>query len=420
MDLTRRHLLGGLGGLAASAAVGRAAQPGAAPSGPVPTPAPQGAGVPLPRKTDFAILEGMTYINGAYIHPVSVASAENVRRYAQSRLHPDGPAKWDRLDIKAEFAALINAKPSEIAFVPNTTTGENLIFNGLDIVGTGGNVVTDALHFEGALIHLQALAKDGLDLRIVMPRDWRIQLADLEKVVDRKTRLVELSHVAMFTGFQHDLKAVCDLAHANGALVYADIAQSAGCTPIDVKACNVDFCACSSFKWLMGDFGLGFLYAREDLLDRVIRRSQYGYYQAAKMATHFLPYDDPGKGPLSFELRPDATGHFEVGSQASGAWAALSMSLPYIRTLGVEKIEAYRQPMLQRLQKEMPRLGFEPLTPAGSRSALVSFGTRDAMAYAERLKKAGINVRLSRHFIRLSPSVYNDMADIERFLEAVS
>jgi len=75
---------------------------------------------------------------------------------------------------------------------------------------------------------MQALARAGLDLRIVMPRDWRIQLADLERVVDRNTKLIELSHVAMFTGFQHDLKAVCDLAHANGALVYADIAQSRG------------------------------------------------------------------------------------------------------------------------------------------------------------------------------------------------
>jgi selenocysteine lyase/cysteine desulfurase len=167
---------------------------------------------------------------------------------------------WERIDIKAEFAALINARPSEIAFIPNTTTGENFVLNGLGLPASGGNVVTDALHFEGALIHLGALKRDGLDVRIVLPRDWRIQLEDLDRVIDNKTKLVELSLVAMFTGFQHDLKAVCDLAHSRGALVYADIAQAAGCTPIDVKASGVDFCACSSFKWLMGDFGLGFLY----------------------------------------------------------------------------------------------------------------------------------------------------------------
>lgn len=373
----------------------------------------------FPFKGDFAIREGHTYINSAYIHPMSRASADNVRQYVAARAMPDAES-WDRIDIKAEFAALINADPSEIAFIPNTTTGENLIVNGLDLRGAGANVVTDALHFEGALIHLEALRKTGLELRIVKPRDWRIELRDLERVVDKKTKLVELSHVAMFTGFQHDLKAVCDLAHANGALVYADVAQSAGCTPLDVKATGVDFCACSSFKWLMGDFGLGFLYARKALLDQVVRRSQYGYYQASQMTTHFLPYDPPGADPLTFELTDDAAGHFEVGSQANGAWAALSKSLPYLRKLGVENIEAYRQPLLRKLHSEMPALGFEPLTPADSKSALIAFAKRDAARLEKRLKEARVNVRLGRNFIRISPSVFNDMGDIDRLLSALS
>ena len=413
MDLSRRHLLTGFGGLAVSGALGTAAhaQADSARTG--------GAPEELPRKSDFAIGDGDTYLNCAYIHPMSVASAENVQRYVRSRSRPDGE-EWQRLDIKAEFAALINAKPSEIAFIPNTTTGENLIVNGLGLPGSGGNVVTDALHFEGALIHLKALQKEGLDVRTVMPRDWRIDLRDLEKVVDRNTKLVEISHVAMFTGFEHNLKAVCDLAHAHGALVYVDIAQSAGCTPIDVKASGVDFCACSSFKWLMGDFGLGFLYVREDLLGRVVRRSQYGYYMASSIATHFMPYDPPDREPLTFELGTNATGHFEVGSQANGAWASLSASLPYIRRLGVDNIEAYRQPMLRKLHKEMPSLGFEPLTPSDSKSALITFAMKDAGPVQQRLKRARINARVGRHFFRLSPSVFNDMRDIDRLLDALA
>jgi selenocysteine lyase/cysteine desulfurase len=410
MDITRRNVLAGLSSLAASATLGSAANAGMT-----------RADRPLqfPRKGDFAIREGQTFLNSAYIHPMPVAAAENVRRYAVARSQPD-TAEWERIDVKAEFAALINARPSEISFIPNTTTGENFVLNGLGLPASGGNVVTDALHFEGALIHLQALKQQGLDVRMVLPRDWRIELKDLERVVDKKTKLVELSLVAMFTGFQPDLKAVCDLAHANGALVYADIAQAAGCTPIDVKASGVDFCACSSFKWLMGDFGLGFLYVREDLLDRVIRRTHYGYYMASSMATHFLPYDPAGSEPFTFALSPDATGHFEVGTTANGAWAALSKSLPYIRKLGVERIEAYRQPMLQRLRKEMPRLGFEPMTPVESKSALISFATKDMRPVTDRLTKAKINARFGSHFIRLSPSVFNDMADIDRLLDALS
>ena len=72
-----------------------------------------------------------------------------------------------------------------------------------------------------------------------------------------RTKLVAVSLVSMINGFQHDLKALCDIAHSRGALVYADIIQGAGAVPIDVHAWGVDFCACATYKWLMGDFGVG-------------------------------------------------------------------------------------------------------------------------------------------------------------------
>jgi len=375
----------------------------------------------LPRKADFAIPAGETYINSAYVHPMPNAGREALRKYVESRTSPVLDTHYDREHVKAEFAAFINAKPSEISYVPNTSTGENLVVNGLGIVGTDANVVTDALHFDGALLHLGELKRrSGLDVRIVMPRDWRIDLKDLERVIDRKTRLVEISHVAMTNGFQHDLKAVCDLAHSRGAYVYADIIQAAGNTPIDVRASGVDFAACSTFKWLMGDFGLGFLYVKEELLDRVLRQTQYGYYQAAAIQTHFLPGDEPGAAPYSWKLSPDATGRFEVGTSGSGAQHVLEETLPYIRKIGVEKIHAHRQPLLKRLREEMPRLGFASITPPESTSAITSFTMKDRANVVERLKKANVNVRVAEDFLRVSPSVFNDMGDIEKLLEALS
>ena len=377
----------------------------------------------LPAKRDFAIPDGITYLNCAYTHPIPKAGFEALRDYADRRARPEAvskPLQKKPVDIKAEFAALINAKPSEISFIPNTSTGENLVVNGLDIPRSGGNVVTDELHFEGALLHLQALQqKPGLDLRIVKPRDWRIDLQDLQQAIDKKTRLVELSLVAMDNGFQHDLKAVCDVAHASGAYVYADIVQAAGNTPIDVRASGVDFCACSSFKCLMGDFGLGFLFVKEDLLDRVIQRTQYGYYQARELESHFLPGDTPSAAPYSWQLTSDATGHFEVGTQAIGAAQVLAESLPYIRSLGVENIHAHRQPLLKKLREEMPRLGFQPLTPPESTSAIISFVVRNPEEVRKRLANAQVNVRVSDRYIRVSPSIFNDLTDIDRLLESL-
>ncbi len=411
--MNRREFVSGMAVLSSAVALDGIPHPQMAP-GP-------SADLALPRKADFAIPAGETYINSAYVHPMPNAGREALRRYVESRTSPVLDTHYDREHVKAEFAALINAKPSEISYVPNTSTGENLVVNGLGIVGTDSNVVTDALHFDGALLHLGELKRrSGLDVRIVMPRDWRIDLKDLESVIDKKTKLVEVSLVAMANGFQHDLKAVCDLAHARGAYVYADIIQAAGNTPIDVRASGVDFAACSTFKWLMGDFGLGFLYVKEELLDRVLRQTQYGYYQAAEMQAHFLPGDAPAPTPYSWRLSNDATGRFEVGTSGSGAQHILMETLPYIRKIGVERIHAHRQPLLKKLREEMPRLGFASITPPESTSAITSFAMKDRANVVERLKKANVNVRVAEDFLRVSPSVFNDMGDVEKLLEALA
>jgi selenocysteine lyase/cysteine desulfurase len=417
MTISRRNLLAGLSGMAAIGIT-----PGLA-SFPALHAAPSASSeVTLPAKNDFSIPAGTTYINSAYTHPMPVAAAAALREWAEFRAHPLVVSQPKPLaNIKAEFAGLINAKESEISYIPNTSTGENLVVNGLDIDYKSDNIVTDALHFDGALLHLQGLhERFGLGVRTVMPRDWRIDLKDLERVVDKKTKLIEISLVAMHNGFQHDLKAVCDMAHAHGAYVYADIVQAAGNTPIDVRASGVDFCACASFKWLMADFGLGFLYVREGLLDKVLHRTQYGYYEARSMESHFLPGDPPGDGAYTFALEDNATGHFEAGTPAIGTAHVLAQSLPYIRRLGVENIRTHRLPMLKRLHEEMPRLGYQPLTPPESTSAIISFSVKDYKAVQQKLQKASVNARVSERYIRISPSVFNDTKDVDKLLEALS
>ena len=377
----------------------------------------------FPRKADFSIPKGITYLNSAYTHPMPNAVGAAIRSHIARRSEPgptigEGSASLVR-QVTDDFAALINASPSEIAFIPNTSTGENLITNGLGITRFDGNVVTDAYHFDGSLLHLKELARQGLDLRVVMPRDNRIDLADMERVVDGKTKLIQLSLVSMYAGFQHDLKKVCDLAHAHGAHVYADITQAVGAVPIDVRASGVDFCACSSFKWLMADFGLGFLYARSELLDTVFTRPQWGYHSATDVDVHYPPFD-PGPTPIGWTLKNDAAGHFEVGSHALGSLAALGAALPYVRQLGVDKIEAWRQPLLRKLESEMPRRGFTPASPAGSTSPIMTFAARDTTRAQQQLERARVNVRVAPYWLRFSPSVFNDMADVDRALEALS
>jgi selenocysteine lyase/cysteine desulfurase len=420
MTLNRRDALRGLGGFAAGLAMGQFADAGprrSMPSAPSP-------GVPsgFPHKADFSIQDGFTYVNGAYTHVMPIAAADAYRQYVLRRSTIAAPAPPGHgANPRPAFAALINAKPSEISFIPNTSSGENLVVECLGIAKNDGNVVTDGLHFEGAMVHLMELQKAGLDLRIAMPREGRIDLADLERLIDRKTKLVEVSFVSMYNGFQHDLKAVCDLAHAHGAYVYADIIQGVGAAPLDVHATGVDFAASATYKWLMGDFGLAFLYVREALLGTVIRRPHWSYDSTnGTTDIHLSPLDPESPKVVSYVPGEDANSYFQLGTMASGVAAALAVSIPYIQSLGVENIQAWRQPMLRRLQEEMPRLGFVPQTPLDSTSPIVTFAHKDEARITKKLEAARVSVRVAPYWVRISPSVYNDMGDIDRLLDALS
>lgn len=423
MTLERRELLGALGAATAARVFGMSpsADEGAQPPAMLPQP-----GAVFPRRDDFAIPSGPTYLNAAYTHPVPRVAMQAAREAVERRAGAI-PLPTGTPTPRALFAALVGAKPTEIAYVSSTSAGENLVVRALGLDHRrDGNVVTDGMHFEGALMHLDTLRKRGLDVRVARPTaDARVRLDDIAKLVDRNTRLIEVTATAMYNGFQHDLKALAELAHAHGALVYADIAHAAGAEPLDLPATGVDFAACSSFKWLMGDFGLGFLYAREAAWSR-IERPVVGYYQAPDLTQDMPPLASSASDmPVHYSFAPSAAGYFEMGSLTGSVGttvALLTRSLQYIQALGVDRIATHRKPLLAKLRAEVPRLGFTCVTPDASTSALITF-TRKGLAASDvpkRLAAANVNVRIADDWMRVSPSVYNDLNDVDRLLAALA
>ena len=416
----RRSVLAGFGAAAVAATgLGQSRKSGSRDDGDALTSASA-----WPRKADFNIEPGYVYLNAAYTHPIPKVAVAAARAAAARRgsLPPPTPGE-EQADPKALFAALIGADTTEIAYVPSTSFGENLVTESLGLHERfHGNVVTDGLHFEGALMHLLELKKKGLDVRVVKPTpEFRIDMKDLERVVDRDTRLIEISSVAMYNGFEHDLKAIADLAHAHGAYVYADIIHSAGCGPFDITATGVDFAACSTFKWLMGDFGVGFLYVRRQVQQR-LDRPVVGYVEGD--VTAFYPPNLPSGPyvPITYSFDKSASALFEAGTSGymgdAVSRALLAASLTYIRQLGLTNIKAHRQPLLRRLREEVPRFGFTVVTPPESTGGNITFAKQDVFKspLPAKLQAANVNVRFSHHWMRLSPSVYNNMNDIERFL----
>jgi selenocysteine lyase/cysteine desulfurase len=413
MGLTRRDLAKGLAAAAMSGVAGRLAV-----AEPVTAPSPR----TLPVRDQFVTPDYEVCLNNARWHPLSKGSKQAVVDYLDYKQkgvwHPPDQVSATQHDVKAAIARLIHADIDEIAYVNSTTAGESLFVSTLGFPQAGGNIVTDALHFEGSLYLYDALKKQGMDVRVVRPVDWRIPLSEMAKVIDKNTRLVAISQVSYVNGFQHDVKAICDLAHAHGALVYVDAVQAAGVVPIDVRASGVDAMGSASYKWLMGDMGLGFLYVRQDVIPR-LKRTQFGYRQLGEFEYHVFPWDKPGPYPVEWKQLENAAGFFEIGTYSNTTIAALSYSLPLIESLGVANIQAHAQDLIAPLRKELPRLGYECITPEDSRSAICSFLVADGGKAGEALKKAKVDVSLSEGRMRVSPSIYNDPEDIDRLIEAL-
>jgi len=364
-------------------------------------------------------------LNNARWHPMSKGAKQAVVNYLDYKERgiwapSPGLNSAESVKVRQSFATLIGAKPEEIAFVNSTTAAENLIVASLGLQTPGkGNIVTDALHFEGSLYLYQELAKRGVDVRIVKPRGWEIDAKDFEAAVDKNTKLVAISKISYINGFEHDLKAVCDLAHAHGAYVYADAVQAAGCMPLDIQDSGVDFLATASYKWLMGDFGLGFLYVRGEVLPK-LQRVQWSFRQFNEFNYHAFPGDPVGPFPASYEQHNDAAGYFEVGTYANPVLAALTYSLPYIQSLGVANIQKNAQALNARLRAEMPRLGYACITPEGARGPIIAFAVKDNAGTAAKLAAKKVDVGLSAGRMRVSPSVYNSQGDVDALLEALS
>ena len=378
---------------------------------------------PLPHKDAFFPFEG-AYLNSASQHPMSRAArqaADDYLDYKKFSAPASYPFDGIRQRLRQNYAKLINADADSICFVPSTTAGENLILQALGIPGTPGRIVTDELHFVGSLPTYAELAKLGMDVvTIRAAEDGSIDLEQYEQAITEETRLVAVSLVSMLNGFQHDLKGLCDIAHAKGALVYADTVQAAGSVPIDVRDSGVDFTSAAGYKWLMGDMGLGLMSVRTDRL-AALRRPWFGSGQLAHREHLGFPNRGRNGQVTEYEYLDTALGYFAMGTQANIVAAELDASLDYLLQVGVARIQAYRQPLIDYLQDEMPKLGYAPLTPRGAGSAIVSFRHGgDMQALHDRLEAQNITITVADQYLRVSVSVFNDMDDVERLVRALA
>lgn len=413
MKLARRQFLASAGAVALSAR-SALALPGTLAG--AEAPALQGNGhasgvFPASVRADFPSVAMETYVNSAAMHPLGTFSAYAVNSVMLFRMHGAGDGRADfgaakQEELKKKFGALINAKPTEIAYTANTSDGENIVVMGLDLANKrGSNIVIDELHFTTSLYMYKELEKKGVELRIVKHRNWAIDPKDMDKAIDKNTRLVSLALVSNVNGFMHDAKAVSTIAHERGAHVFADIIQAVGAMPLDVKALGIDFASAGTYKWLMGERGIGFLYVREDLQGTVLPTTRYGHRQVANF----------NRAELTWEPLPGAA-RYETGGIPVLLAACVDAGIDYVNKLGVANIRTHARQLTDRLQKELPPLGYKALTPMGTETPTLAFGLKDAAATNKLLHDGKVTgtIIANENRLRLSVSVFNTHADIDR------
>jgi selenocysteine lyase/cysteine desulfurase len=411
-----------LGVLGASVAPAQGGGRGGGRGGAVEPLPPLGPPPALPDKASFPNIRG-TSLNAAATHPRPVGAADFVRRALLTEAGDGDGFRPSEARIIQHFAKLINADPSEVTLVPTTQAGESLVAAALGVHEKGAHVVSDYLHFVGSQMAYTDMANRGVDVTWVKIRpDGSISLDDMDNAIRKgRTKLVAVSATSMVNGFQHDLERLCEIAHAKGAMVFADAIQAVGNQPIDVKASGVDAISAGTYKWLMSA-GTAFLYVRRESLARMQPPIYHWTQESTPLpTTHMYPFDEPGRQIVSdYTLKPGTQGIFAMGYEPNvGTLAGLEYSLPYIMNIGVAAIQSHAQAIVDHLKRELPRRGYPLLTPLNSTSPIVSVAVENASRLNQPLRDANVIVTTRWNHVRIAPSVFNTIEDAERLIAAL-
>jgi len=410
MQFTRRQFFRTTSGAAALGAIAGPAGAGAQP------------GQPLTTRADFPALNDYTYLNTAYIGLLAKPVVEAGRAWLEARATKPlevGAMLAKADEVRHRFAGLINASDDEIGLLFATSEGENVVTDALDFKA-GDNVVIDDLVYPSTpVIYRRLQETKGVDLRVVKHRGGAVSLADYEKLVDNRTRLISVAWVSNLNGFRHDMRPLADLAHAHGAHLYTDAIQAIGTAPLDVRAAGVDFLCCGGYKWLMAGFGVAPFYVRRELLDR-IRPDRVGWRVEKHLDDYHYEHYKNGR-------------KYEYASLAFGDLYQLAAALAYLERVGLTQVESHTAPLVTQLRKGLVDRRFRLFTPEGNRSPIVSFYVdRAADAAARTLEAAGVKVTVQNgdrtdayggsgapfSRVRVSVSFFNSAADVDRMLAA--
>ena len=328
-------------------------------------------------------------------------------------------------EARKKVQAFLNAgSPNEIVFVRGATEAINLVAKswGEQNLRTGDEIILSHLEHHANIVPWQQLAaKNGLKIKVIpVDDDGQLLLDEYAKLLGPKTKLVSFSQVSNALGTVTPAKAIIDMAHAAGAKVLVDGAQSVSHMRVDVRALDADWFVFSGHK-IFGPTGIGVVYGKEALLNET--GPWQGGGNMIKDVT--FEYTEYHNAPLRFEA---GTGNI---ADAVGLGAAID----YVSKLGIDLISQYEHYLLvyaTNLLKEVP--GLRLIGTAPDKASVLSFvldGFRTDQV-GSALNNEGVAVRSGHHCaqpilrrfgvestVRPSLAFYNTCADVDVLVDVL-
>jgi L-cysteine/cystine lyase len=376
-------------------------------------------------RAGFPITTRNVYLNTGWSGPSSAATVAAMQQRLEREAY-DGPTHPDVRHEKAllvrrvrrGFASLIGADDDEVAITYTTTEGVNTALRGLGL-GADDRVLTCNLEHNAVMVPAyMSRLRDGVEVDIVRfpsTDETATSMVDaFERAMTPRTRLLLLSHVSWNRGTRLPLRDICAMAHARGALVFVDAAQSAGQVDFSVRDLNCDILALPGHKWMLGPDGAAALYVRRDLIERL--------QPLAVVHGANRYYDFEG----TFEYANDTIHKYELTTHSGPVLAGLASSMDELAAIGMSAIEARCLEHADRFVAGLQQIaGVRITTPLDRsvRSGIITFDVREqnpheVAAALWTLDRIVVRVCNERR-VRACFHVFNDETDVDRTLAAV-
>lgn len=356
------------------------------------------------------------YFDHAAVAPITQPASEAMAHWLEQATE-EGDTTWlewaaQLKACRAVAAELIGAGGHEIALLPNTTAGINLVAEGFPW-RPGDNIVTLADEFPTNLYPWLHLAQRGVETRLVPTDDGRVTPEHIAAHCDDRTRVVSVSWVCYSNGCRRALKPIADVAHDCGALFLVDAIQGLGVFPLDVKADEIDVLAADGHKWLLGPEGAGIGYIHEGWLER-LQPIGIGWNSVANAGN----YDH-----IELKLKNSAA-RYEGGTYNMAGFIGLGASLKLLLSLGIENIAAAILNFTDMACAQLTQAGAVIRSPreGEDRSGIVSFELpgRDPQQIRKECLAQGVALNCRAGRLRLSAHAYNNLEDLARLLSVIS